>query len=113
MLIYDLIEYSDNYAKLSWSLWQYLKDVPTGTKTDSEPFKFKAGITGSTLTDGDTKDVEIAVPLKYLSHFWGALEMPLNPMLIWSAKCVITDSPSAGTFAVTDTKLYVPVVNSR
>ena len=39
--------------------------------------------------------------------------MPLNPMLIWSAKCVITDSPSAGTFAVTDTKLSVPVVNSR
>ena len=31
-------------------------------------------------------------------------------LLTWSSTCVITDSNGAGTFAITDTKLYVPVV---
>ena len=55
------------------------------------------------------------VPLKYLSNFWRTLEMPLincevNVILTWSSTCVITNSNGAGTFAITDTKLYVPVV---
>ena len=55
------------------------------------------------------------VPLKYLSNFWRALEMPLincevNLILTLSSTCVITNSNGAGTFAITDTKLYVPVV---
>ena len=28
MLMYNLIEYSDNYSKTSGSLWQYCKDRP-------------------------------------------------------------------------------------
>ena len=55
------------------------------------------------------------VPLKYLSNFWRTLEMPLincevNLILTWSSTCVITNSNGAGTFAITDTKLYVLVV---
>ena len=55
------------------------------------------------------------VPLKYLSNFWRTLKMPLinckvKIILTWSSTCVITDSNGAGTFAITDTKLYVPVV---
>ena len=51
------------------------------------------------------------VPLKYLSNFWRTLEMPLvNFILAWPSICVFTNSTSAGTFAATDTKLYVPVV---
>ena len=34
----------------------------------------------------------------------------VNLILIWSSTCVITNSNGAGTFAITDTKLYVPVV---
>ena len=34
----------------------------------------------------------------------------VNLILIWSSTCVITDSNGAETFAITDTKLYVPVV---
>ena len=34
-------------------------------------------ITGDTPADGKTKDVEIIVPLKYLSIFWRTLEIPL------------------------------------
>ena len=77
--MYNLIEYSDNYAKTTGSLWQYCKDIPAlnahdeiteftaGNLTNS--FNFKAKITGQTANDG-TKNVEIMVPLKYLSNFW-------------------------------------------
>ena len=34
----------------------------------------------------------------------------VNLILTWSSTCIITDSNGAGTFAITDTKLYVPVV---
>ena len=75
-----------------------------------------------------TKEVEIAVPLKYLSNSWRILNMPLikcevSLTLTWSEKCVITsmlkriligkqrdNSPTRATFKITDTKLYVPVI---
>lgn len=44
---------------------------------DSETFKLKARITGRTPVAGNSKDVEIVMPLKYLSKFWRILEMPL------------------------------------
>ena len=34
----------------------------------------------------------------------------LNLILTWSSTCVITNSTGAGTFEITDTKLYVSVV---
>ena len=34
----------------------------------------------------------------------------INNILSWSANCVITTSTGAGPFAITDTKLYFPVV---
>ena len=83
--MYNLIEYGDNYSKTSGSLWQYYKDHPNDNITQSESFKSKIKITGKThrkITGktpaaGNTKDVEIIVPLKYLSNFWRTLEMPL------------------------------------
>ena len=127
MPMYNLIEYSDNYAKTTGSLWQYCKDIPARDNNDeiiafetnnlTDSFKFKAKITGQTGNDG-TKDVEIVVPLKYLSNFCRTLEMPLincevNLILTWSSTCVIASvivANQAATFAITDTKLYVPVV---
>ena len=111
MPMYNLIEYSDNYSKTSASLWQYYKDDPNDNLTDSKSFKSKVKTTGNT----PAKDVEIIVPLKYLSNFWRTLEMPLincevNLILTWSKDCVITNSRSEGKFAITETKLYVPVV---
>ena len=55
------------------------------------------------------------VPLNYLSNFWRTLEMPLincevNLILTWSSTCVITNSPGAGRFAITDRRFYFPVV---
>ena len=59
------------------------------------------------------------VPLEYLSTFWWTLEMLLinceiNLNLTWSANCVIVATAVANqgaTFSITDTKLYIPVVN--
>ena len=110
-----MIEYSHNYSKISGSLWQYYKDEPNDNLANSELFKSKVKITGSTPAGGNTKDVKIIVPLKYLSNFWRTLEMPLincevNLILTWSKDCVITNSTGAGKFKITETKLYVPVV---
>ena len=126
MPTYNLIEYSDNYSKTSGSLWQYCKDIPAvdnnaivnftdNNLTDS--FNFKVKMTGQTGDDG-TKNVEIMVPLKSLSNFWRTLEMHLinctiNLILTWSAHSVIVSTNVANqnaTFAITDTKLYFPVV---
>ena len=113
--MYNLIEYSDNYSNTSGSLWQYYKDDPNINLDNSESFKYKVKITRNTPVNGNTKDVEILVPLKYLSNFWRTLEMPLiscevELILTWSKNCVITNSTGEGKFAITDTKLYVPVV---
>ena len=115
MPMYNLIEYSDNYLKTSGSLWQYYKVDPNDNIADSESFKYKVKITGKTPDNGNTKDVEIIVPLKYLSNFWRTLEMPLincevNLILTWSKDCVITNSTGEEKFKITETKLYVPVV---
>ena len=127
MPMYNLIEYSDNYAKISGSLWQYCKDILpvnnnnaivdfTGANLTNS-FNFKAKITGQTGNDG-TKDFEIMLPLKYLSNFCRILEMPLincevNLILTWSSTSVIVSTNNANqsaTFTITNTRLYVPVV---
>ena len=79
MPMYNLIEYSDNYSKTSGSLWQYCKEIPVvdddghivifnGTNA-TDLFNVKAKITGKNKDDGDIENVEIIVPLKYLSNF--------------------------------------------
>ena len=77
MPMYNLIEYSDNYAKTSGSLWQYYRDEPNENLANSESFKSKIKTTEKTPAAGNEKDVEIMVPLKYLSNVWRTLEMPL------------------------------------
>ena len=104
-----------NIKKTSGGLSQYYRDEPNDNLADSESFKSKIKVTGKTPAAGNEKDVEIMVPLKYLSNFWRTLEMPLvnckaNLILTWSSTCFITNSTGAGTFKITDTKMYVPVV---
>ena len=78
-------------------------------------------------------DLEIVVPLKYLSNFWRTLDLSLinceiSLNLTWSRNCVITskatrdadpdanppvaaiNNPTNATFKIKDTKLYAPVV---
>ena len=55
--------------KKSARLWQYYKNEPNNNLPDSESLKTKLKITGNTPADGNAKDIEIAVPLKYLAIF--------------------------------------------
>ena len=94
MPMYSLIEYSNNYLKTWESLWKYYKDESNDNLADSESFKYRVKLTGKTPNDGNTRNVEIIVPLKYLSNFWITLEMPLincevNLILTLSSTCVI------------------------
>ena len=75
-----------------------------------------------------TQEVELAIPLKYLGHFWRALNIPLiscevSLELKWDKNCVITSleqrdigggnrdsAPTGATLSITDCKLYVTVV---
>ena len=144
--MYNLREYSKNYRKKTGSFWNYYRDEPNsglGGNTnnvnysikDPKSFDYKTSITGKLEGNKAEKDVEIVVPLKYLSNFWRTLVMPLtnweiNLILTWSKNCVSTsnatrdtvpaqggnpaitrvNNPTNATFQITDTKLYVPVV---
>ena len=127
MPMYNLIEYSDHHSKTSGTLRQYCKDIPAlnnnGDIVDfnganvTDSFNFKTKITGQTDNNGRIDNVEIMVPLKYLSNFWRTLEMPLincefDLILTWPADCVVTYTDVANqvpTFTITETNLYVPV----
>ena len=78
MPMYNLIEYSKNYAKSLKSLWQYQMDNPNDNIRDSESLKFKARITGRTPVASSTNDVELAVPWKKLSNSWRNFKMILK-----------------------------------
>ena len=160
MPMYNLLEYSKNYSKISGSLCNYYGDELTDDTNDdnnlnknvinSKSFKHKTSITGNTynipgrihnaagqaINNPDysankegTKKLKIAMPLKYLSNFWRALDMPLincevSLTLTWSENCVITslekrrirntnnrgNSPTNVAFKITDCKLHVRVV---
>ena len=85
-------------------MWNY--NDPNKNVINSKSFKYKTSITGSTYNvaataeDYDankegTKEVKIAVSLKYLSNFWKTLDIPsinceVSLTLSWSENCVIT-----------------------
>ena len=86
--MYNLLEYSKNYRNTTGSLWNFYRDEPNSgiggrnnnvnySIKDSKSFDYKASITGKLNGIDRTKDVEIVVPLKYLSNFWRTLNMPL------------------------------------
>ena len=79
MPIYNLIEHSNAFSKISWSFWQYYRNEPAldnnnnivdfpAKNNNSTSLKFKEQITGPT-GKGVTKDVEIMVRLKYVINF--------------------------------------------
>ena len=121
-------------------MWNYYRPEPRDTlSSDSGSFNCKTSITGSTYNVGAGYDAhkvgknktEIVTPLKCLSNFWRALNIPLincevELILTWSNNCVLADmtvrvagnnndppaivAPTGLEFKITDTKLYVPVV---
>ena len=124
MPMYNLMEYSDNYSDISGSLWQFKRveqNMNNGnpanfTTADSTSFKYKSSFFNplTAADNGVSKNVEIAVPLKYLSNFWGSLEMPLINCKIhfelnWSKDCIMSTIADT-TFKITNTKLYISIV---
>ena len=75
---------SDNYSKICGSLWQYYRNDPVLTATrvinnfsgNSALFKSKQKITSKAENNG-TKNLDIMIPLKYLSNFRRSFEILL------------------------------------
>ena len=111
MLMYNLLEYSDNYPMILGRLWNYyrdeLNDDTNGNNVDdyridnsktvtSESFEYKTKIIGSTSANNNTLDTEVAVPSKHLSNFWKSLNLTVINFeieldLSWSKDCVISE----------------------
>ena len=137
MPLYNLIEYSDNYADSSGSLYQFKRDESLMNNAGNHnnivldnpvSFKYKASILGkATDADGNDKSLrntKIVFLLEYLSVFFRSLEMLLINCktyleLNWNNNCVMygADTYAGGanvnnretTFQVTSTKLYVSI----
>ena len=125
MPMYSLIGYSNNSSKTSGLSWQHCRDEPTlnndgaivnlVANVTTSLFKIKEKRTGQTSNDR-TNSAEIMVLLKYLSNLRRTLKKPLFDSeinLILSENCAIISTVVAhqgATFAITDVKLYVPVI---
>ena len=119
MPMYNLLEYSDNYADSSGSLWQFKRDEQNinnknpadVTTADSSSFKYKSSIL-KTINNEVLENVERPVPLKYLFNFFSSLETPLINCteLNWTKNCIMFDISGETAFKITSTKLYVPIV---
>ena len=114
MQIYNLNRYSDNYSKLSERLWHYYRDKPNPTLTDSELFKIKVRITGSTPSADNIKFIKKPITLENLSVFLRTLITLLNNcetnlILTWSTYCNISFA-TGKKLSISDIKLFVPVV---
>ena len=105
MPMYNLLEYSKNYRKITGSLFNYYRDEPNSSGEgdgnnrinysikDSESFNYKTSITGELEGNNTEKDTAFAIPLKYLSNIWRNLDMPLinyevSLTLSWYENCV-------------------------
>ena len=68
MPIFNLLVYSENYAKPWVSLWQYHREEPNDNITHSKSFKLKSN-TYNTDNAG-IANIKIVVTIKYLSNSW-------------------------------------------
>ena len=86
----------------------------------SQSFKYKAALLGKTAnvvdnTNSSVKEAKIVVPLNNLSNFWRSLEMPLINSKVylelnWIEDCILSSAGDTAKFAITETKLHVPMV---
>lgn len=113
-----MLEYSNKYSCAARSLSQYDRDELALNNNNTALVVFVDNDTIDQTSYNGTKNVEIKVSLKYFSNVWRKIEMSLiiceiKLMLPLFANCVISFnalSAEATTFAITDARLYVPVV---
>ena len=91
MPMHNVLEYSQNYSVTSGSLWNHYRDKIDNINdnaSDDKSCTYKTEIVGKTLAqpenEGDanrpsvpTLNVEVTIPLKYLSNFCILLDLPL------------------------------------
>ena len=90
------------------------------TIDNSQSFIYKATLLAKTANavnnaNSCVKYAEIVVPLKCLSNFWRSLEMLLINCTVylelnWIEHCVLSAAVDSVKFAITNTKLHVPIV---
>ena len=94
MPMYNLLEYSKNYKKTVGSFYNYYRDELSDDQdnpnfanikvVNSNTFKYKNKIIGNTYDAAaaaaaydankeGTREIELAIPIKYLANFWRAL----------------------------------------
>ena len=124
MPMYNLLEYSENYAVSSGSLWQFRRDeqditaagIPNAlTTNNSASFKYKSSLLRAPNATGALENAKIVALLKYLTNFFRSLEMPLincklHLELNWTKNCVMSSVAGVTAFKIRSTKLYVPNV---
>ena len=128
--VHNLIEFSDIYSDTSGSLWHFKRDEPpdnianpdfANNNLNSQSFKYKEALVGKTSChvnpNSFVKNTKIFIPLKYLSNFWGSLEMPkinwkVYLELNWTEYCIFSSAGDSAKFKIIDAKLHVPIVTS-
>ena len=140
MNLYNMLEYRDNYAYSTGSLYQYKRPEPrdaNGNVVDLAPtlssFKYQSGLVQKQLIAPNSenvpvnkdpnlanahriwKNIKTAVPLKYISNFFRNLELPLiNTKLYmelnWTKCSVLCNQDQNSIFQITKGELYIPVV---
>ena len=142
MNMYNLIVYSDNYSDSTASLYQFKRQEPLANNAaldidNSTSFKYKSGLieVNSVAIDANVNpniqlahrlwtNVQIIVPLKYVSSFFRSLEMSLSNtkpyiQLNYTKKSIIlhgfaapgnNEPGNSSTLKITKTELHVPEV---
>ena len=140
MNLYNMLEYSDNYADTTGSLYQYKRPEPRDANgnvvnlgTTLSSFKYQSGLVQKQLTTPNSenlsaktdpnfanihrvwKNIKTVVPLKYISNFFRNLELPLiNTKLYlelnWTKYSVLCNQNQNSIFQITKGELYIPVV---
>ena len=140
MNLYNILEYSDNYADTTGSLYQYKRPEPRDANgnvvnlaTTLSSFKYQLGLVQKQLTTPNSenvpanidpnfdnahriwKNIKIVVPLKYLINFFRNLELPfiitrLYMELNWKKYSVLCNQNQNSIFQITKSELYIPIV---
>ena len=139
MNLYNILEYSDDYADTAGSLYQYKRPEPRDANgnvvnlaTTLSSFKYQSGSVQKQLTPPNSenvpakidpnfanahrisKNIKIIRPLKYISNFFRNLELPLvNTKLYlelnWTKYSVLCNQNRNSIFQITKCELYIPL----
>ena len=130
--LYNMLEYSDNYADTTAPLYQYKRTIPRDDNgnvvnlgTNLSSFKYQSGLVQKQLITPNSeivpanidpnfanahriwKNIKIVVPLKYISNFFRNLELPLiNTELYmelnWTKYSVLCNQNQNSIFQITN-----------